>query len=256
MNRHGLPGWLSAFSDLRAIVVIDETRKTKWRRIKYQLKRDGLLKLFDVMLMRLYYAASSLKRQDHEQESQLLEMLKTKYGEPGQIEEFRTTNPNNKATRQFIASLDIDLAIVRCKMLLRQSMFDIPRYGSYVMHPGICPQYRNSHGCFWALAHRDFDNVGCTLLRIDKGIDTGPIYGFYRCDFDEVKDTHIQIQTRCVFDNLDLIASKLLDVTEENATPIDVRGRPSAVWGQPGLTDFLSWKRQARRQSACKQPSV
>ena len=47
------------------------------------------------------------------------------------------------------------------------------------MHPGICPEYRNAHGCFWALANRDLNKVGMTLLRIDKGVDTGPTFGYY-----------------------------------------------------------------------------
>ena len=98
-----------------------------------------------------------------------------------------------------------------------------------------------------ALANRDLDNVGCTLLRIDKGIDTGPIYGFYGCEFDEVNDTHINIQMRSVFENLGPIQEKLIEIASENAKPIDISGRPSAVWGQPGLTDFLDWKRQCKR---------
>jgi hypothetical protein len=249
LNRYGLPLWLNSFSDLAAVVLIDETRKRKWQRIKYQFKRDGLFKLFDVMLMKAYYVATSMKNADHAKESRLLERLQSTYPCTSDIKEFRTTNPNNKATRAFIAGLDADLAVVRCKLLLRESLFNIPKYGSYVMHPGICPQYRNSHGCFWALANRDLENVGCTLLRIDKGIDTGPIYGFYGCEFDEATDTHIEIQMRSVFDNLDPIQEKLIEIASGNAKPIDISDRPSAVWGQPGLTDFLGWKRQAKRQS-------
>ena len=51
--------------------------------------------------------------------------------------------------------------------------------GHSSMHPGICPEYRNSHGCFWALARRDLDHVGATLLQIDEGSDTGPVYAYY-----------------------------------------------------------------------------
>ena len=250
LNRYGLPGWLSSFSELAGVVLIDETRKRKWKRIKYQIKRDGYFKLVDVMLMKVYYALSSLKQSDHQKEAQLLERLRHKYPYDAPVAEFRTTNPNNKATRQFLHDLDADLAIVRCKMLLRESLFDIPKFGSYVMHPGICPQYRNSHGCFWALLNRDLDNVGCTLLRIDKGIDTGPIYGFYRCDFDELTETHIEIQMRCVYENLEPIQARLLEIASGTAKPIDVSGRPSAVWGQPGITDFLTWRRRASKDQS------
>jgi hypothetical protein len=249
LNRTILPGWLDSFSELAAVVIIEETRQQKWRRIKYQIKRDGYWKLFDVMLMKAYYTASSLRKTDSRKEARLQTRLSAKYPCPSDVRKFRTKNPNNKATRDFVATLNADLAIVRCKLLLKESLFNLPRCGSYVLHPGICPEYRNSHGCFWALANRDLDNVGCTLLRIDKGIDTGPIYGFYRCDFDERADTHLEIQTRTVFENLEPIKHRLLEIASGAATPIDVTGRVSAVWGQPGLTDFMRWKRMAKRQN-------
>ena len=81
--------------------------------------------------------------------------------------------------------------------------------GTFVLHPGICPEYRNAHGCFWALANRDLDRVGMTLLRVDAGIDTGPVYLHGTCDYDEVRDSHIVIQHRAVVDNLDAIGRTL-----------------------------------------------
>ena len=53
----------------------------------------------------------------------------------------------------------------RCKVILKEKIFGIPRVGTFVMHPGICPEYRNAHGCFWALVRRDLERVGMTLLR-------------------------------------------------------------------------------------------
>ena len=32
-----------------------------------------------------------------------------------------------------------DLAIARCKALLKESIFSVPGKGTFVMHPGICP---------------------------------------------------------------------------------------------------------------------
>src|SRR5258708_4874260 len=109
------------------------------------------------------------------------------------------------------------------------------------MHPGICPEYRNAHGCFWALARRDLDNVGMTLLRIDKGVDTGPVFGYYRYAFDERTESHVLIQLRTVFENLDVLAEKLIEIAQGTAVPFDTRGRTSAAWGQPWLTRYLSW---------------
>ena len=67
-----------------------------------------------------------------------------------------------------------------------------------MLHPGICPEYRNAHGCFWALARRDLERVGMTLLRVDPGIDTGPVFLHGTYDFDEVEESHAVIQYRAV----------------------------------------------------------
>ena len=116
------------------------------------------------------------------------------------------------------------------------------------MHPGICPQYRNAHGCFWALAKHDRGNVGMTLLKIDKGIDTGPVYGYYRCEFDETTESHHVIQHKVVFDNLDALRQKLQEIYDGQAQTLDTRGLPvgrmgSATW----LTAYLGYLRQAKR---------
>jgi len=115
-----------------------------------------------------------------------------------------------------------------------------------VMHPGIVPEYRNSHGCFWALSNRELDKVGMTLLRIDEGVDTGPVYGYFSYAYDEVAESHSMIQKRVVFENLDAIRDKLLEIDRGEAKPIDTSGRVSGAWGQPWLTKYLKWKWRAR----------
>jgi methionyl-tRNA formyltransferase len=117
------------------------------------------------------------------------------------------------------------------------------------MHPGICPEYRNAHGCFWALANGDKGKVGMTLLRIDKGIDTGPCFGYYSYAFDEAVESHIVIQHRVVLENLDSIQGKLVEIFNGTARPMDIAGRDSAVWGQPRLTKYLEWKSRARKSA-------
>jgi methionyl-tRNA formyltransferase len=115
------------------------------------------------------------------------------------------------------------------------------------MHPGICPEYRNAHGCFWALANRDLEKVGMTLLKIDKGVDTGPSFGYYTYPFDEVRESHVVIQHRVVLDNLDALRSKFQEIFDGTAIPLSTEGRPSAAWGQPWLTKYLEWKSSAKK---------
>jgi hypothetical protein len=95
-----------------------------------------------------------------------------------------------------------------------------------------------------------------TLLRIDKGVDTGPVYGYFSYKFDEQRESHIVVMTRVVLDNLDAIRDTLLDVLAGRAQPIDTTGRRSAVWGQPWLSRYLRWKRDARKDDASPGPGI
>jgi len=124
-----------------------------------------------------------------------------------------------------------DIVIARCKTLLRKDMFSTPSRGTIVFHPGICPEHRNAHGCFWALANNDVKKVGLTLLRIDEGVDTGRVYAYCSCDFDEVAESHILIQHRVLLDNLDGVQEKLQDIAGGAAVPLDTSGRSSGSWG-------------------------
>jgi hypothetical protein len=86
-----------------------------------------------------------------------------------------------------------------------------------------------------------------TLLKIDRGVDTGPVLFQGGCQFDEVTESHSRIQYRVVTENLDRVAAVLRDFIAGVATPIDTSSRRSGAWGHPTLTKYLRWKRDARR---------
>ncbi len=248
LNRVALARWLASFSTLAGTIVLRDTRDQKQRRVKRELKRVGFWRLLDVLAFRLYYALF-LASPDMQWEREKQAELCRRYPEvPASSPVLVSASPNTAECREFIRGAAPDLMIARCKFMLKDEIFSIPACGTFVMHPGICPEYRNSHGCFWALANADMERVGMTLLRIDRGVDTGPVFGYYHCDFDERRESHVVIQARTVFDNLDALREKLLDIFRGTAVPIDVTDRKSAAWGQPWLTKYLSWKRAASRR--------
>jgi hypothetical protein len=248
LNRIAMPRWLASFSELAGILVLRETAKQKRRRIKREIKRLGPVRFLDVAAFRLYYAGF-LSGKDRQWEQQYLGELCQRYPEiPPNTAILETASPNTAEAAAFIRKAAPDIMIARCKALLKEEIFTVPTRGTFVMHPGICPEYRNAHGCFWALANSDMERVGMTLLSIDRGIDTGAVFGYYTCRYDEVNDSHIVIQLRTVFDNLDALAQKIEEIHKGTAVTIDVSGRKSAVWGQPWLTSYLKWKRAARRR--------
>jgi len=244
LNRVGLARWLASFSELSGVVVIREKPSRMRARIKREIKRIGLLRFLDVLAFRLYYKLK-LAAVDEKQRRKMLRELESRYP-PHQAPELITSSPNSPESQKFILDAAPDIMIARCKTLLAERIFTIPRLGTFVMHPGICPEYRNAHGCFWALARRDLERVGMTLLRIDKGVDTGPVFGYFTYPFDERNESHIVIQDRVVFENLDAIRAKLEEIYRGEAQPISTEGRESAAWGQPWLTRYWAWKRAAR----------
>src|SRR6266508_5875397 len=189
-------------------------------RIAREVRRVGWWRFLDVLAFRAYYALVH-RRGDREWTGRELHRLRTSWPKHATPPELIAPSPNGRDVEQFINERRPDLVIARCKSLIEERIFTIPRLGTLVMHPGICPEYRNAHGCFWALANGDWANVGMTLLKIDAGVDTGPVFGYFRCDFDEARESHVVIQERAVFDNLDALEAGFREILAGRALAID-----------------------------------
>jgi methionyl-tRNA formyltransferase len=51
---------------------------------------------------------------------------------------------NDPAVIAFLRELKPDLMLARCKPLLKKKLLAIPRIGCFVLHSGICPEYRKA----------------------------------------------------------------------------------------------------------------
>jgi methionyl-tRNA formyltransferase len=250
LHQEGIARWLAAESELTGIVFIQEPRKTIWKRVRREFRRSGLLGLLDVLAFRAYYSLIVSGR-DRQWSVRALEALKSAYpATPSSVPILRTVSPNSPETEQFITACRPNMMIALCKTILKPNIFSLPTHGTYVFHPGICPEYRNAHGCFWALVNRDTERVGMTLLRIDEGIDTGPVYEYFSYPYDEWRESHFVIQNRVLLENLDPLMAVLQSIYVGEAHPIDTSGRQSAIWGQPRFTKYIRWKVAARRLHA------
>ncbi|MDX2157849.1 MAG: formyltransferase family protein [Hyphomicrobiaceae bacterium] len=251
IDHDGLVRWLGTATDLVGVVRITEDPALLGRRARREISRTGYLRFLDVVAFRLYYRLR-LASADALWEKEELARLAARYPKTPHVPVHDTSTPNSPETGAFLRSLSPDLVVARCKFLLKKEIFSIPPGGTLVLHPGICPEYRNAHGCFWALANDDTEKVGVTLLKVDAGVDTGPVLGYYSYPYDEIAESHIRIQLRCVTENLDALAEAFARIHAGTAPAIDTAGRPSAVWGQPWLTRYLLWKIRARRRTLAR----
>jgi hypothetical protein len=245
LDRVVLARWLASFTTLAGVLVIAEKGSRKLRRARKEIERVGFLRFLDVMAFRVYYRLFLAKSDEHWESARIAELSRRYPAVDAPL--LVTESPNSPEAQRFIAAASPDIVIARCKVLLQERIFSIPTRGTFVMHPGVCPEYRNAHGCFWALARADFERVGMTLLRVDQGIDSGSVYGYFSYPYDSYAESHIVIQNRVVLDNLDSVAGTLQAIGSGTALPLDTSGRDSALWGHPWLTRYLHWKRRARR---------
>lgn len=247
INREIIAPWLGSFSDLVGVIVLREKAQRMKTRIKREIKRVGYQRFLDVLAFRLYYKIF-LAKKDAAWNAETIEKFKKLYPELKNVPTLTTHSPNSPEAEKFLQETAPDIVVARCKTLLKKNIFTLAKVGTVVFHPGICPEYRNAHGCFWALAQKDFEKVGMTLLQIDEGVDTGPTFGYYSYDYDALNESHIVIQTRVVTENLSAIKNKLLEIYAGNAQALNVKGRESNVWGQPWLTKYWKIKADAQRR--------
>ncbi len=74
-----------------------------------------------------------------------------------------------------IAAERPDLIVVAAYgKILPQAVLDIPRYGCINVHASVLPRYRGAAPINWAIA-RGETTTGVTIMKMDAGMDTGPI---------------------------------------------------------------------------------
>jgi len=235
----------SLYSETKLVgeLCVESDIMRKYSTVKHEYKRSGLPGLLDSLFFRLHYSLF-LQEIEGEKIEKLIDGFKSKYS-PQEVPTFSVSDPNSKKSAKIIEDLDPDILVARTKVLLDERIFSIPTHGTVVIHPGICPEYRNQHGCFWALANGEPDRVGYSLLRIDEGIDTGAIISQGGTSFSPASDEHEYIQYKVVADNLSKITDSINDIATSES--IDVSERESALWGMPKYSAWKTWKRRAKK---------
>jgi methionyl-tRNA formyltransferase len=94
-----------------------------------------------------------------------------------------TTLKNDDARRLF-ESLSPDLlVVVAYGKLLPAWLLALPRYGAVNLHASLLPRYRGAAPIQWAMANGEAETGVCTM-RLDVGLDTGPVYACERTSID------------------------------------------------------------------------
>ncbi len=66
------------------------------------------------------------------------------------------------------------IVVVAYGQILPQSLLDVPRFGCLNVHTSVLPKYRGAAPIQWAILD-DEEETGVTIMKMDAGLDTGPI---------------------------------------------------------------------------------
>ncbi len=86
--------------------------------------------------------------------------------------------PPKARDEQFISQLrqlQLDLiVVVAYGHILPAAILDLPKYGCLNVHTSLLPKYRGAAPIQWAIANGESE-TGVTIMKMDTGMDTGPI---------------------------------------------------------------------------------
>jgi|LauGreDrversion4_2_1035121.scaffolds.fasta_scaffold745375_1 hypothetical protein len=101
---------------------------------------------------------------------------------------------------------DVVLSI-RFSLIFKPWLIERARLGIINIHPGPLPAYRGLYTPFWQILNSE-QTLGCTVHRVDEGIDTGPILGYGRLPRDPARSLFWHI-TQIYLSGLPIVAAQV-----------------------------------------------
>ena len=133
-----------------------------------------------------------------------------------------------------------DVIAVFGTSLIRGPLLTKGRLGIFNLHGGLSPRYRGADCTFWALYNGEPEQVGCTLHRIDDGIDTGSLIA-HVCPAVKSGDDELELFWRAVRDGAEVYAELM-----ERLARGERLGRPQAEKGRLYQVRQRGWREERR----------
>src|SRR5665213_1612925 len=126
------------------------------------------------------------------------------------------------------------MVVVAYGQILPQSILDLPRFGCLNVHTSLLPRHRGAAPIQWAIANGDTE-TGVTIMKIDAGLDTGPILSARRTPILPTDDSQI------LHDRLARLGAELLVET----IPAYVAGK---ITPQPQPAEGFSYAAKIKKE--------
>lgn len=82
------------------------------------------------------------------------------------------------------------MVVVAYGQILPQALLDVPSHGCLNVHTSLLPKYRGAAPIQWAIADGNAE-TGVTIMKMDAGLDTGPVLATRRTPIQAADDSQI-----------------------------------------------------------------
>jgi folate-dependent phosphoribosylglycinamide formyltransferase PurN len=160
---------------------------------------------------------------------------------------------HSPVTRERLTELRSDLGVVVGTYILRDGVFDIPRYGSINLHSGKAPQYRGSAPAFWEVYNGETE-VGITIHRVAAALDAGDVLRQETFSLDSAPAgdpiAYIERYRREVLrpNGIRMLVDAVRDIAAGTADPCEQDHRLARTYPSPAHRDVLELRARVRRR--------
>jgi len=116
------------------------------------------------------------------------------------------------------------MVVVAYGQILPQAILDLPPHGCLNVHTSLLPRYRGAAPIQWAIAEGE-PETGVTIMKMDAGLDTGPILSTRRTPILPADDS------RTLHDRLAQLGAELLAETIPDYVAGKISPRPQPAQG-------------------------
>lgn len=252
--------WLAEQTELAGVVWSDSAtwRKTWKGRFDYGRKRAkkyGYFKVLNEILMFFYVkkevAVKDLGFLKREIIRPYWKMKNRKFSDL-RFREISSDNVNKKEVIGFLEAVKPDIIFAMCvNDFFGKKIRAVPRYGVFLWHEGLTPEYKGLYSPFWTLYNEDYSNLAYSFLRMNDKIDAGEVYVQGRArGIDLSKHNYSYIGHKAIYDSLDEVADFLKNLESGTCAALPDRNTAGASYTYPGITQYASMRRRLKKHLA------
>ena len=247
--------WAAARYPFDGFVVISRERAWWGQYLWRRARRIGFFKVLDELLLRLYWVVvkgPSDRREMRRLKDEIRADLPADYERPPV---HKVGNINGPEGIELLQRLQPDVCVLMVSPILNKKVFSIPPLGMLVFHPGVTPEYKGPHSAFWATLREEYWGIGWSLLRVDEGIDTGPVLAQGSAkNIDPLHDSHVIMQHVSHIEGLAGVIDTLRQLEAGESPRVDLEGREGLYHTHPGISDYLKLRKvlRARRKATIR----